>query len=199
MEGGMNTVAEMNDTFAKLMATVQQLQAENERLREERGATWKLQSELADTKHRLTTCERKLEDERRENDQLRRDNTHWRKAVRYEQWLKKPRKRVHHLPIYNDVRRARDKYGDWVNRERVFLRHWRKENKRVSGTNGGCGVLELILSEDPNGHAVDLTQRDATVAATVIQWLGTNCGYAFLHEVERETERLRQTKRKGVA
>ena len=82
-----------------------------------------------------------------------------------------------------------------TNPERIFLKRWRSENKSRQAFNGGAGVLELILSEDSNDYAADLTQRDATVAATVIQWLGTNCGRAFLHECEREIERQRETER----
>ena len=32
----------------------------------------------------------------------------------------------------------------------------------------------------------DITQRDADVAATVIQWLGSNIGQSFLYEVEKK-------------
>lgn len=40
--------------------------------------------------------------------------------------------------------------------------------------SSGYGLLELLMPEGLN-----LTQRDAAVAATVIQWLGTNCGFGF--------------------
>jgi hypothetical protein len=54
-------------------------------------------------------------------------------------------------------------------------------------------LLELILSDDVNGTVAPLTQRDAMVAATVVQWLGTNCGQSFLHEVRREADRKNKT------
>lgn len=63
--------------------------------------------------------------------------------------------------------------------------------------DGGNTTLELILNlmspeeRYPNGFHPDpphpvtpVSQRDADVAATVIQWLGTNCGACFLREAE---------------
>jgi hypothetical protein len=86
--------------------------------------------------------------------------------------------------------------GDPPNKERIFRDAWRKANRRERGLNGGCGLLELLLSpHTERGFALfRLTQRDATVAASVIQWLGTNCGQGFLFEVEREIERQREKK-----
>lgn len=63
-------------------------------------------------------------------------------------------------------------------RERSFARLWESENNPPVYLNSGIGVLAHLVP--------DMTQRDATVAATVIQWLGTNCGQAFLREVERD-------------
>lgn len=85
--------------------------------------------------------------------------------------------------------------------ERVFAEEWKKENERQSAINFGYIALELILNCKPLTQGppnwqppIDqITQRDATVAASVIQWLGTNCGEAFLfrceHRITRERKR----------
>lgn len=81
----------------------------------------------------------------------------------------------------------------YVNAERLFREHWREENKRRPGVNCGLGSLELLLNP-VLGHEVqcpEITQRDATVAATVIQWLGTSCGNGFLDAVEQEYRKER--------
>src|SRR5687768_10425254 len=50
---------------------------------------------------------------------------------------------------------------------------------------GSDHLQSLLSSGDPNGDPV-VTQRDASVAATIIQWLGTNYGWGFLSEVLRK-------------
>lgn len=67
--------------------------------------------------------------------------------------------------------------------ENLFHDRWKKENERMPGLNGGFGLLEILLHQN---EMSPMTQRDATVAAMVIQWLGTNCGGAFIHQVYRE-------------
>lgn len=65
--------------------------------------------------------------------------------------------------------------------ERAFAFAW-LERMALFGNNH----LQLLLSSgDPAGDPV-VTQRDATVVATVIQWLGTNCGWGFLCETLRK-------------
>ena len=53
-------------------------------------------------------------------------------------------------------------------RELVFAHEWQKENSMWAIVN------ELIP---------DATRRDHKVAATIIQWLGTNVGMGFLQKV----------------
>jgi hypothetical protein len=75
--------------------------------------------------------------------------------------------------------------------ERIYAEEWAKKNTRSSWINHGCTALELILT--PAGKLPrPVSQRDATIAATVIQWLGTNCGHAFLQETEQRIEDERQ-------
>jgi hypothetical protein len=71
--------------------------------------------------------------------------------------------------------------------EDVYAREWDKQNAVHPWSNYGQCLLELILSR-PGTPWGDLTQRDVTVAASVVQWLGTNCGRGFISECERMIE-----------
>jgi hypothetical protein len=50
----------------------------------------------------------------------------------------------------------------------------------------------LLDGQDRRTHMV--TQNDATVAATVIQWLGSNVGQSFLEDVKDRIERYKTDK-----
>lgn len=64
-------------------------------------------------------------------------------------------------------------------RERAFAEQWEIENKLYHALNFLVGV----------GDAKEITDRDIEVAATVIQWLGSNVGMSFLSEViKKEAE-----------
>ncbi len=58
--------------------------------------------------------------------------------------------------------------------ERVFAFRWMEENRRQEW----CTLDRLVYSP-PESHT-GATERDAKVAATVVQWLGTAVGYSFL-------------------
>ncbi len=94
--------------------------------------------------------------------------------------------------------------------ERVFLELWKEMQVRVPHINHGYGALDLILNNKPircrapgltkkeNMALIDsFSQRDAYVAASVIQFLGTKGGAIFIREaeeriaVEREKARIR--------
>jgi hypothetical protein len=64
--------------------------------------------------------------------------------------------------------------------EHVFAYQWRELNNRERG------VLEYLLAENPNDPRGEMTQRDATVAATVIQWLGSPLGQYFLRKIKED-------------
>lgn len=95
----------------------------------------------------------------------------------------------HLLPASHDSfqRRRLKKYRD-VNPERVYIAEWKKLNReRLSG---GWTYIEHILA--PDGNTVrPVSRRDMAVAASVIQWLGTNCGLAFIKRCEGNIEALR--------
>lgn len=69
--------------------------------------------------------------------------------------------------------------------EAALVEAWRRENAR--GTSGGTAkILRRLLAIDLDGIgdeiSIEPTQRDATVTTALVQWLGTNCGIAFLQE-----------------
>lgn len=78
--------------------------------------------------------------------------------------------------------------------ERIYYERWLKENKQVPGLNGGYGLLEHLLSTKP-GIVAMVSDRDSVVAASVVQWLGTNCGRGFIYECEREISAARELER----
>lgn len=69
--------------------------------------------------------------------------------------------------------------------ERIYVQYWREQCERKPGLNSGFGLLEWILCPSETKVPPLVTQRDAVVATTVIQWLGTNCGRCFIDEAER--------------
>jgi len=64
--------------------------------------------------------------------------------------------------------------------EKIFADEWRELN---SGIARGQGPLAYMLAENRNYPRDEVTDRDAMVAATVIQWLGSNVGQCFLSGV----------------
>lgn len=75
--------------------------------------------------------------------------------------------------------------------ESAFADVWMAENhpELNRSINGGLGILWDLIGfgterEWPfgrtEGPCYPVTTRDARVAATVVQWLGTNCGMSFL-------------------
>ncbi len=98
----------------------------------------------------------------------------------------KPYKKIKHIGL--SPHRCKTYKKDYrINREKVFQEWWKKENQRRQGLNMGVGLLEGILNPDMGHERVILpiSQRDASVAATVVQWFGTSCGQGFLHEVKQ--------------
>ena len=72
-------------------------------------------------------------------------------------------------------------------REMAFYEQWMEENAPVSGVNNGHGILQdLFIESDLNRlHRKvieEISNRDRMIVATVIQWLGSNCGMCFLGE-----------------
>lgn len=74
--------------------------------------------------------------------------------------------------------------------ENAFSEKWAKENKPDRALNYGGGILQdLFYRPEAAGfklftpkRALEITNRDRMVAATVVQWLGSNVGFCFLEE-----------------
>lgn len=84
-----------------------------------------------------------------------------------------------HVSLQPHRLRSRGRYPP--NPEAFYAQHWRELNPQ------GRDILSLILAPSdsaPLRLGVDYSPRDAAVAATVIQWLGTNVGRAFVWECE---------------
>tara|TARA_R100000656_G_scaffold104176_3_gene76344 strand:+ start:12994 stop:13572 length:579 start_codon:yes stop_codon:yes gene_type:complete len=62
--------------------------------------------------------------------------------------------------------------------EKRFADMWEKLN----GFDPGRGILSYLLAND-NNRPDDVNERDAEVAATVIQWLGSPVGMGFVRDV----------------
>lgn len=169
-----------NDIFDK----VKQLEDEIDRLKKENLNLWDIKIKLHYEKEDSQRKDKIINELNRRISNLDKDIQFWKKATKYNQKLNNSKK-IRHIPIYNSVVRSKYKESDIECPERVFLRKWRKENDNRAGINHGHGALELILSENSNECAFPITQRDASIAATVIQWLGTNCGRCFVEECQK--------------
>lgn len=80
--------------------------------------------------------------------------------------------------------------------ERSLAEAWKDANdiEQSIGVNHGCGILQdMMLSthrhEKPKSFDPWLTNRERKIVATVVQWLGTNCGKSFLYEASRRMGR----------
>jgi len=75
--------------------------------------------------------------------------------------------------------------------EKAFADLWEEANGSNRGAvNFGQGLLQdLFMERDTFNWAScvhQITDNERYVAATVVQWLGTNCGFAFLMEALRK-------------
>jgi hypothetical protein len=79
--------------------------------------------------------------------------------------------------------------------ERIFAERWKVENAvdhfrapvLLSLVRVGAPTpFRVNMDEDGRLFGIHLTQRDATLAASIIQWLGTNVGGGFVQECLRE-------------
>lgn len=75
--------------------------------------------------------------------------------------------------------------------EKAFYDQWQKENIPHPHIDKGNGLLQdLFIESNPNILSpisggkwnLKINSRDRMIVATVIQWLGSNCGMSFLGE-----------------
>lgn len=69
--------------------------------------------------------------------------------------------------------------------EMIYHEEWIKAQEKHPGLNSGFGTLEWVLCPEGQEFPGRPSQRDATVAASIIQWLGTNCGRGFVDKCEK--------------
>lgn len=92
--------------------------------------------------------------------------------------------------VHKGYKHERMKYTD-NELEKLFYKEWKEENKNRPHINYGYGALQdLFCYYDKSTPVLNRTRfhivtnkRDQYIAATIIQWLGTNCGFAFLKSV----------------
>lgn len=78
--------------------------------------------------------------------------------------------------------------------ERIYVEVWRQQNERHPWLNSGHTLLEWILCPEGQKKPGRVSQHDATVATTVIQFLGTNGGRCLMHTAEQLIDRQRATR-----
>lgn len=77
--------------------------------------------------------------------------------------------------------------------ENAFSQHWQKENKKQAHINFGHGILQDLFFERDKQYSPlptwdvvtclhKVTKMERLIVATVIQWLGSNCGFCWLNE-----------------
>jgi len=71
--------------------------------------------------------------------------------------------------------------------EKAYAKAWDVCNTGYAGHIDGRGTLDYLLAENPNEPRGEVTPRDREVAATVVQWLGSPCGQAFVNKVLERT------------
>ncbi len=76
-----------------------------------------------------------------------------------------------------------------TDREKAFSDAWIKENEDRRGIDYGWGLLQdnfcsSLNTPDHLAYNVlhKITKRERVIVATIIQWLGTNCGWCWLNK-----------------
>lgn len=71
---------------------------------------------------------------------------------------------------------------EWNSLEKAFADKWEELNK----TSYGDEIDHLQHLFDNPGHFHNVSASERFVVATIVQWLGTNCGFSFLSSVLRK-------------
>jgi hypothetical protein len=104
---------------------------------------------------------------------------------------------VRHRSLQPRRLRKPKRNGPWheglVNPERIYAANWKAKNRRQPSVNRGLTLLEWVLCPDGRDIPLPVSQRDAEVAASVVQWLGTACGLGFIRECEDAIDKARRT------
>ena len=70
--------------------------------------------------------------------------------------------------------------------EKIFAEAWEAQNSFPN--SGGRQTLDYLLAENINHPMGEVTDRDRQVVATVIQWLGSPVGQAWLKDVQEKID-----------
>lgn len=73
---------------------------------------------------------------------------------------------------------------EWNKLEKAFAELWEHENKSGTSAYRGVGLMQALFCNRGHEHQVSASER--FVVATMIQWLGSNCGFAFLRQALRK-------------
>lgn len=71
-------------------------------------------------------------------------------------------------------------------REKAFSKLWKQENTNCTWKNRGHGILQDLFIDDDKSWHHTMSSNDKMIASTVIQWLGSNCGLAFIEQALKE-------------
>lgn len=96
-------------------------------------------------------------------------------------------------PDHHSLQQKRLKKYERVNPERIYTAHWKRSNRRSPSVNRGFTLIEWILCPSGQECPFPVSRRDAAVAASVIQWLGTNCGLGFIRTCEEQIDKARRS------
>ena len=75
------------------------------------------------------------------------------------------------------------KYNDT---EEAFIKEWNKKYGMFN-RQSYASELNLLFCNPKTKKQLKITPRDRMVAATIIQWLGSNCGMCFVETVLKDT------------
>ena len=97
------------------------------------------------------------------------------------------------LPDNSSYSQNRLGINDYTGRcEQALHDLWREENaeKTWNSSNGRLGFFQTLVLRREEIADKYLTNRERKLIATVIQWLGTNCGRAFLDSANYNAAQL---------
>jgi len=71
-------------------------------------------------------------------------------------------------------------------REKGFVEQWERENQNTDMVrcllNKPRGIIGVIQTPYDGLPLEEISERDRVVAATIVQWLGSNVGWSFIEE-----------------
>ena len=84
--------------------------------------------------------------------------------------------------VYHRI--AENKKYNYNNTEEAFIKRWNQ--KRVGESKHLPTLFSFIEKDNKVKRKLKITFRERFIVATIIQWLGSNCGICFLKESLRD-------------